>query len=313
MHPRLAELERLEAEAATEPTPDETPVSEVVVADVEPTPVEVTPVVEAREEEDHFLKIDKRQPYQSLRQLAEQEKAVKDAIETMVGRKSKAKYAPELEALKAERDALLAEKKRLEFQKLTDAEVSQRFGADPQFAKEYTEAVHAKPVDVEAIRQANEIRAMFHQDIERAESAGVAPERVAQIENWLASGAFDKHQGQVLTPIQSYRWFRDVIDQDIRMFQGSIQPAARTPETAVAAQAPVAVAPAPAVEEKRAPTPNLRLQEASPDLSASSHASGGIQRMSREEWRRMTPPERHMRWPVPGDFEREVNAGLFTD
>jgi hypothetical protein len=38
-----------------------------------------------------------------------------------------------------------------------------------------------------------------------------------------------------------------------------------------------------------------------------------MQRISRDDYRRMNPLERMARWETPGDFQREVNAGLFID
>jgi hypothetical protein len=311
MHPRLAELEAEAAAAATPTTDVETPAEVVAEEAVVP---EVQPVeAEARvPEEDFYLKLDKRNAYQSLREIADKDESVKHAISTMVGRKASQQYKPELEALKVELEAAKAEIRRREFEKLSDQEVSQRFGTDPKFAREYTETLHAQPIDVNAVKQQQQVQAAFYAELDRADANGVPPQRVAQIEQWIVNGQFSRHpNGQPLSAIDSYRWLQSVVDQDVNTFRAAQQQiVARAPEPAVAAPAPVAAAPV----EKRAPTPNLKLQEASPDLSASSHnTDGGIQRISRDDYRRMNPLERMARWQTQGDFEREVKAGLFTD
>lgn len=312
LHPWIAEQDRLAAEAEANPTPAEEVITpSEPVAEAEATPEVPSPEAEAREpEEDFFLKVDKRNPYQSLREIAAQEKAVNDAIETMAGRRGKARYGPELESLRAERDALKAEIKRRDYEKLTGEEVTKRFGTDAEFAQDYAQAVHAKPVDTMAIEQALRLKTAFNADLENAERAGVPIEKLTLVENWVNAGAFDKTpEGRVLNPIESYRWFREVVDNEIAAARIVTAPQlSRAPEPQAAA-APVEVAPV----EKRVPTPNPKLQEASPDLSASSHPSGGIQRISRDEYQRMNPMERMSRWPTASDFQREVNAGLFTD
>lgn len=312
LHPWIAEQDRLAAEAEANPTPDEEVITpSEPVAEAEPAPEVASPEAEAREpEEDFFLKLDKRNPYQSLREIAAREKAVNDAIETMAGRRGKARFGPELESLKAERDALKAEIKRRDYEKLTGEEVTKRFGTDAEFAQEYAQIVHAKPIDVVAIQQAQQIRSAFNADLENAERAGVPIEKLVLVENWVNTGAFDKTpDGRVLSPIESYRWFREVVDNEVAAARIVTAPQpSRAPEPqAVAAPEPVAVA------EKRTPTPNPRLQEASPDLSAPSHSGSGLQRISRSEYYAMTPPQRAARWATHDDFEREVRAGLFTD
>jgi len=319
IHPRLAELDRLAAEAEANPPVDEEITPSETVAEPE-----VAPVVEApaeavasypEPEEDFFLKFDKRQAYSGLRELAEREKSVKDAIETMVGRKAKAKFEPELEAARAELEATKVELRREKYAKLSSEEVSQRFAASPEFADDYAKLVHAAPVDIEQMKQAQQVATMLYQEIDRAEQVGVTPQRLGQIEDWIKSGAFDKAaDGRKLTPIESYRWVRELVDGDIsvhREWLAQQNQSARAPATAVAA--PIEAVAAPPVEEKRAPAINPRLAEASPDLSAGSHNTSGMQRMSKQEYWNMTPPERAGRWATNADFQREVNAGLFTD
>ena len=311
-HPRLAELDRLAAEAEANPTPDEEVITpSEPVAEAEPTPEVASPEVEAREpEEDFFLKLDKRNPYQSLREIAAKEKVVNDAIETMAGRRGKARFGPEVESLKAERDALKAEIKRRDYEKLTGAEVTERFGTDAQFAQDYAQVVHAKPIDVAAIQQAQQIKVAFNTDLENAERAGVPIEKLTLVENWVNQGAFDRTaDGRVLSPIESYRWFREVVDNEVAAARIVTTPQpARAPEPQAAA-APAAVA----VAEKRTPTPNPRLQEASPDLSASSHSSGGIQRITKQELDDMNPIQRGAMWRTNADFEAFVRAGGIID
>lgn len=311
-HPRLAELDRLAAEAEANPVADEAPIASETTAEALVSPEVETPAVEAREpEEDYFLQLDKRNPYQSLRDLATREKAVNDAIETMAGRRGKARYGPELDALRAERDALKAEIKHRDYEKLTGEEVTRRFGEDSEFAHEYTDLVHRKQVDPAAIHQEAQEKVVYNNDLLFAEQQGVPLDNLAKIENWVQTGAFKRHpDGRPMSPLDSYRWFREVVENEInaaRIVTASQQQQRVAVQNPPAAPAPVAAA------EKRTPTPNPKLQEASPDLSASSHSPSGIQRMSREEWHNMNPIERMQRWPSASDFQREVNAGLFKD
>lgn len=316
VHPRLAELDRIAAEEAEAPAPVETPEvpAESAVEPVE-SPAPVEPVDEARSqdnEEDFFLKIDKRQPYQSLRQLADQEKSLRDAIETMVGRKAKAKYEPELEALRAELEVVKRQRLRDELKSLDDEAINERFRTDPNFAQTYAREFHSQDLDPSVVQQDFQTKRTFLQELERAEAAGVLPERLEQVETMIKSGqfAYDPQTRRPLTPVESYRWIRNLVDSDIavhqqweqqqRQFAESFKQQERSAASVEASSPP-------------APAPNPRLQEASPDMSAGTHVGGSIQRMSKAEWKQMTPSQRFARWPTNEDFQKEVSMGLFID
>ncbi len=302
VHPRLAELDRQAAEDTENPTPVGDAPSEEVAATV-PAPADGETIDEARSQndDDYYVKVDKRQPYQSLRQLAEEEKSIRDAIETMVGRKAKAKYEPELEALRAELEVVKRQKLREELRSLDEDEVNERFKQDPDFAVNYAREFHAQDIDPSTIRQNFEAKRTLLQELDRAEAAGVLPERLEQVETMIKNGQFftDPQTRRPLSPVEAYRWVRDIVDSDIavhKQWEHQQRQAAAQPKAA-----------------PTAPPPNPRLQEASPDMSSGTHMTGTIQKMTKAEWKQMTPSQRFARWPTNEDFQKEVSMGLFID
>lgn len=308
-HPRLLELDEA-AKAETEPV--------VETAEVIDTPAEPEAQVEASPEpepapdpfEGKYV-LDKAATYQELLRLSRDDENFRNNLNTFVGRTAKRQYEPEVDRLKAELDAANFELRRSKIQAMAPADIEAKFASDPQFAREYAEAVHGKGVDIDAVREQIQTTAAVNRELDRAFDAGVPKEDIEQVQAWAASGAFDHdpNSKRELSILESYSWMKDVIDQKIAATRIRQAPTAPAPAPRTEAPSTVAAAAPVAVKEPVIPQANARLSEATPDLSNAAVATGGRRQYRLSEWRQMNPDQKKSVWPTAADFERDYRDG----
>ncbi len=307
-------------------TPDEeaAPVEELEapVAESEEAPESVEVPAEeeapAEEEPDYLLKLDKRNFYQELSRLEQEDAEVRNILNTLVGRKASREYKPQLERLRMEMEELRATNRDLTLKSMTPQEIEEKFRTDADFAKEYAEAVHSQPAPRASSDLELQIRNEVEDVLDRA-YGNLPPARVEQyreaiqrcpVHNTDDHGFFDHEpDGRgglkwVDSPIRSLSLLKDGIAGE------SARVATQSAPAAVAAKSEAPAAP---VAEKKKPTPNARLASAQPDLSPSGGASGSMTKMSVAEYQQLTPPERMKLFPSQEDYANARKSGLIYD
>jgi hypothetical protein len=298
MHPLLV----ADAEAANAPVEPvvETATTEAPVEAEAPAAASVDPF------EGKYV-LSKDNPYQDMLRLSAEDENFRNHLNTYAGRTAKRKYEPEIETLKAELEAARFENMRAKFQAMKPEDIERQFASDPKFAEDYAKAVHGKAVDIEAVRSTIAARSQFERDLERAEDTGVLPARLKEVRGWVESGAFDKDAtGRKLTPLESYAWFKGIVDGDIEATRKWRAEQAQAATPAPRTETPSTTAAA--APERVVPQANARLSEATPDLSQAATSSGN-EIITHEQYRQMTRAEMMAKWPNDGDFKRDVQAG----
>lgn len=339
IHPRLRELEEeANRAAATETEPSTTdatvlapeaaePAPELSVA-AEPAQVEASespalvttpePEPEATPEPvfDGYIKLDPRQSlYQQMRQLEQSNDAVRQVLSEYAGRSAKKKFEPQIRALEAKLAEANATVTRLQVAQVEDDPdaLAEKLRTDAEFARRYHESRLPKAAsnDGAAIEQWAET---FEDVFDQVLVAGLPSQRVQDYRQALSNGFFGDLERQ--TPAV-FAKFQNTVLRELQLAQAqqAQQAAARQPAPVarpapVVAAAPAAPVAPPPPKAAVAPKVNPALSEAQPDLSTGSHGGNSAGRVSAEELRQMTPPERMARWPTAADFERDVRAGL---
>lgn len=296
LHPLLEQ----DALATAEP---ETPTNPVGEEGTTATSAPATPEAsETPAEEDPYIKIDSRNIYQELARLDRENEAFRNNLRTFTGRTAKRQYEPQLELLKAENEALKLAKKQAEILAMPAQTIEERFAKDPEFARDYADAIHAQPIDIAARNEQIQWQQAIEDVFDAGLTAGLPPQRVEDYRVALANGHFD---AEGLSVPQQFARMQATMNTEIAAMQAA-RATASTAAAPVQVDAPVAtpsttrVAPVSHV--------NPALAEASPDLS-NARINGDTGVMTWSESRQMSRAEQMARWPNWGDFDRDVAAG----
>ncbi len=292
LHP-LLEQDAQAAAAAEAPSAEPEAVTELA-------PVEAPDEGAASEtpaDEDYFIKIDTRNLYQELQRLDRDNEAFRTNFRTFTGRTAKRQYEPQIETLRAENEALrLAQRQQL-IREMPAQDIETRFASDPEFAREYAEAIHAQPIDLAARNEQIAWQSAIEDVFDAGLNAGLPPNRVEDYRAALAQGHFD---AEGLSIPQQFARMQATMNNEIAEM--------RTAKAQVQATPPVQVAAPTTPQATPATRVNPALAEATPDLStARTNASTGTMTMS--EVKNMSRQEKMARWPNYGDFDADVAAG----
>ena len=312
VHPRLRELEEEAAAEAKEQTA--TPETENPAATEAEAPATPAAQEEARPESDNFYRLERARLYEEIARLDRDDPVFRENVRTFGGRKTKREMESEVSVLRAELEALKLQQRQAQFRAMDPEDIEQRFSTDPEFAKQYAETVHGKPVDVDAQREVVAWTNRFEGLIDEFVENGHVPKQWGdQTMAWLREGKFDRDaQGRPLDPFGSYEQVRRYLTVAANTHRSSRAPAATPPAQAVP-RAPVSQAPQQAVAEapvaaKPSPQPNMKLADAAPDMSNGSHGGGSRRGMALSDYSRMSPPEKIA---YAGDgLESAISSGL---
>lgn len=262
-------------------------------------------------EEEEFYRIPKSNAYRELQRLADEDQALKNALNSMVGRKAAREYKPKLVELEAELARERAwrisqQKKALEAERDTDPEgFAQKVISDAR----YRAAWDAKAPDPREVETRGRYQAAIEQTLDTFADT-IPPDVLQQFEASVKTGWYDEDRdpasstrGRKLSPEESLtRLQADLYQFTQRVRQ---EQSARPAPATKAAPAP---APAPVAEK---PKPNIALAQASPDLTPpSSGGSTGRHRWKMSEVKAMSRAEQAVHFPGIGDFGKAVREGL---
>src|SRR3990167_5578701 len=226
--------------------------------------------------DDGFIRISRENLAADLRKLQREDERFREVFNQQVGAKAARDYRPrinELERQLTERDLLVRQQQYLA---LTPEQVNQRFQTDPVFAQDYARTVHFQPQG-NVVDPAQELLTFVLNDgVER----GLTEQQYTDITREIASGRFDTPEGwrAGINLVKSY------IDKLVLPLPTPVTPQIQ-------------------------PTPPVRRDAASPDMSAGRTATGGRQTYTITEIRAMPIEEQIRLFPNMGDMERAVEAG----
>lgn len=274
--------------------------------------------------------IDPARPYQSLRQLAERDQQILQAIRTLAGRERAKEERRRIAELEAELAALRRQQAEMLIAAVPEEERKERLEKDEQFRALYEQAQQEVP-DPAAAVESIEIESQVESVLDRYRD--VLPQwRLDQVVAAMSPGGcmncsalggephgildHDEH-GNELSPVAAILRLNDMLEREsaplrqLAAMRYAPQPAASAavpsqPSPApVAQQSPTAANVAKAVEEFR----NPRLA-ANPDVSDTRAVAGSGRRpVTIEEFSSMSMDEILARWPNPGDTLRAVESG----
>jgi len=294
MHP-LLEQDALTATGTETPT---TPVAGEVTAPVG-NPVDPA-ASETPAEEDPFIKIDSRNIYQELARLDRENESFRNNLRTFTGRTAKRRYEPQLEQLKAENESLKQAQRQASILAMQPQDIEEKFAKDPEFAREYADAIHAQPIDLAARNEQIQWQQAIEDVFDAGLNAGLPPQRIEDYRVALSNGHFD---AEGLSVPQQFARMQTTMNNEIAAMQAAR--ATATTAAPVQVEAPTATATATPVAAAHV---NPALAEASPDLS-NSRVNGDSGVMNWSETRQMSRQEQMARWPNWGDFDRDVASG----
>ncbi len=311
LHPRLREQEEAAATTAAEASTSDAVENPEVNSEVAPAEAPAQDAASGTQPdpgppiEDNYLKIDKTRLYEEIQRLDREDPAFREIVRTYGGRKAKRALEAQLAELQAELEEERQRRKQIEFRSMTPEEIEERFGKDPQFARDYAETVHAQPSDPNLRRAAMEWNRAFQDLYDEYENRGIPPQWTEHYHKLLTQGRFDRDaQGNPLTPQQAFNLMRRTLDQALAVRLHQQQSGQSPPAQAAQPAAQVAQAATPAASTANAPAstpasmPQPKRDTAMPDVSGdASHPVGGRSGIPLSQYNAMTPPEKINAFP----------------
>jgi hypothetical protein len=224
------------------------------------------PESETPDESEYFIKLDKRSLQQDIARLEREDREFANTLNTLIGRKAASKWQPEVQIRENTIKDLRMQIRKAEILALPAEEIEQKFAADPAFAREYAEVVHAQPSVPD--ETPNIVRAL-NDSFDWARDNGVPEEVVASYIEKVKSAQYEPEGGQ--------HWSTAVNRLNRDLFAELTK-----------AKAPVVAAPVAATPPPPAPAPkvNNELAKGGPDLSHG--ASPAATKVTRESIKTMS-------------------------
>lgn len=215
-----------------------------------------------------------------IRRLEREDQDFRAVFSNEAGRRAERQYRPEIEKRDRELADLRAQLKRLNFEKLDDAEVNKRFQEDPEFAKDYAEALHYKPKAPPPVDETPEIEEAWTDLVEYAYGHGLSKEAIETYSNQVLSG---KYGG----PEVHWRTALSRVERDMH--------------GAILAMKSQAASPPPPKEEVF----NDNLTKSGPDTSNNGKVPKGSRPLPRnkDEWNRLSKADKEAILDTPEGFE----------
>ncbi|KKL14699.1 hypothetical protein LCGC14_2513050, partial [marine sediment metagenome] len=149
---------------------------------------------EASEEEIEYIRIDPNNISKDISGLLRDNSQFTNVFLSHVGQKARSQHQPEIDRLTEENATLRVVYNRQRFEGMEQEEINKQFANDPQFAREYTEAVHSTP---QASIGMTQLRSSISGLMEYALSKGMPIERTEEFLQKANAGDYDKDtQGQ---------------------------------------------------------------------------------------------------------------------
>ena len=176
-----------------DPNPDlEAPVIDYAPgAEPTPEPKESIPDAQQSDEEQHLLKIDRRNLHSEIARLQREDPDFANAYNTDLGRKAKAKWQSRVDELDTELQATKRKLREREILAMSEDDINEKFKVDPAFAKEYAEVVHRDPRADDYAQTEIQKRNALDDIFSTALDYGLPEEKVTEVIKAIQSGKYD--------------------------------------------------------------------------------------------------------------------------
>ena len=252
-----------------------------------PSPPQTPP----SEDESNFLRLDRRSLHQEISRLEREDKEFANAFNISVGNKAKLKYQPTIEEWKIRAEAAEQALRHSQIQSLPKEEQERRIAYDPQFAREWAEALHSQPRDVEQAIEDLRIKSAVENLYDQARSLGLSETTLKSYQDKVTNGSYDD-PGHWTT---GFLRLQSELMGELAGIQVSKSPSgsATIPATNPAG-----------------PGANPKLAAPGPDNSRGS--GPGTTKWTKEQVDNMNPIEFLRHFPGEDDYENAIRAGLIT-
>ena len=270
---------------------------------------EETPAVEEaveetpqEDEEQYFVRLDKRNLQQQLLDFVNQDPDARQIYNRSVGNQAAKRYQPRIQELEAERDTYRQLLLREQYSRLTPEEVNQRFQNDPEFARNYAAITHSnvQPPNTEATLAAvqENLVAGIRNIVGAGQRQGLTEQDLAEIAQAMQSGVYDKDETGTDLPPSMWREVLENVQEDVTRRIVANRTRVETPETPT--QPPVETLPT---------TP--RVDSARPDMAQPGTRGVRTTSITMREFKQL-PWEEQFSFIGDGSVEQAVADGRIT-
>lgn len=260
---------------------------------------EIQPDVQTPEEpsdEEHYIKIDKRQYGQEIQRLQREDPHFKEVFGAIVGQRAAWKYKPEIDQKARELEELRASIRREQFKQVPQEQLGQELARNPQLAAEYHQINQTQdPVVQQAIQMDQYVRGVLSDAME----AGLPDDEAQKL--------YDKAITTNFTNPQEYlsQFRKEVIGTTAKLLGETRQVVQQQiPDTQSAGTTIVGVS---------TNTPNQAVLTGAP--VGSGTRNGVTRRYTKEQIDSLLAgdPAKFMKeFPDDGDFERAIASGAIS-
>lgn len=149
---------------------------------------------EPEDEEQYFIRIDRRRLPEELSRLEKQDKEFGNLLHARVGSRAADRYQPQLRQRDLELQELRQQLRWKELESMSGERVEELYEKDKGFAREWTEFVHRNPEAFNERREAMLILERTNSILSRAVAAGLSEEVLDKYKASLQRGEYDRDE-----------------------------------------------------------------------------------------------------------------------
>lgn len=271
-------------------------------------------------EEDFYIRLDKRRLAEEIQRLTAEDVAFRSVFNREVGNNAARRHQPRIRELEQHLETYQRLLRREQYGKLSQEEVAEKFQTDPEFAKNYAEVTHFQAEeprivpDNEVIVQ--QVQSGINQIIRAGVRAGLTRDDLVEIDANIKSGKYDTDADGNNMPPEQWEDMLGLLQDDVtekiisrRGGSGVVSGEASPPSPV----SPLATEPPPNSNNGTAATPPVQQTDtARPDMSAAGGRGVHTSTISMREFKALPWEEQFRMFPNEGDIERAVADGRIT-
>ena len=182
-------------------------------------PVEEEVVTPQEDEDQYFVRLDKRNLQQQLLDFVNQDPDARQIYNRSVGNQAAKRYQPRIAELEAERDTYRQLLLREQYSRLTPDEINHRFQTDPEFARNYANITHANIQPPNTAANITTIQENLVSGIRTivgvGQRQGLTEQDLAEIAQAMQSGIYDKDETGTDLPPTMWREVLENVQEDV--------------------------------------------------------------------------------------------------
>lgn len=248
-------------------------------------------------EDNDKIVLSRKELAKEINRLRAEDKDFAHVYSRDIGNKAAQRYKPEIDALRKQNETLQLALRRLEYSQLPEPELRNRFATDPEFAQDYARVIHTPTPPARDIQpdfdSAVQVAAQRIQSVLAFAERVLPEDKLNEIKTDIGSGKFDVDE-------LGERYSVYNMQEGLDRLENYVANLVRQP--IVAAQQ----TPTPPTSN---PSPPIRQDTASPDMSPSGGRGNTFQKFTMQQVREMSIEEKLRRWPGDMDIENAVARG----